>query len=432
MMIGVMGGLGPTDMNFVRVPMHLLSYSLAGCLSVVLFHQTSSGQDPPAAPAVSPTVSAQDARYNELKRELERTKELADIEAQIAEARKRSLDAQPTPKASPQTGATTVTGEDFSQEVVVYRELKKATARVSDSIRKKVPANATIAILDSGDLADWSFYRRSLPLFKIVIEDLTEDYCLVARSQPVEQIEKSTSVSGLAGTIAGAGNLVGQFADLLSYLKTSTAITGKSVAISEEAVVASLFSELNRVEGLTLLYPKTFAIDSPVYCENAEVPKACCTSAAEQCTETRLTYCSEVANLIDRLYRSRRAAFAAKQQSPELRKLENYFAEFLKLVSEGTPTNAETALKRYINAEQVAEMQKRKDLYYLSISSLRAVGVQRTRKNLFFLSDRLDYSGGVILQWTLFDRDGRVRDSGIETSYDAFVNPQELRDPRRP
>lgn len=427
-----MGGPTPTDMRGYRLLCSFLPFFFAGMLILFPFSFSPHGQDPVATPIATPTVSAQDAQFNEMKRNLERAKELAELEAQIAESKKKVLDAMPTAKASPKSGTVIVSGEDLSQDVVVYRELKKATDRVADSLRKKVPKNATIAIFNPRDFADWSFYRRSLPLFKIVIEDLTEDYCLVARSQPIDESVKSTSISGLAGTISGAGNIVGQFADLLSYLKTDTTAVGKSVTISEESIVASLFSELDRDEGLILLYPNTFAIDSPIYCGNSTVTKACCGPAGQECTETRQTYCSEVANLLDRLYRARRAAFAAKQQSPELRKLENYFAEFLKLVSDATPANAETALKKYVNAEQIAELQKRNDLYYLEIKSLRAVGVQRTRKNLFFLSDRLDYSGGVILQWTLFDKDGRIRDSGIETSYNAFVKPQELRDPQRP
>ena len=75
-------------------------------------------------------------------------------------------------------------------------------------------------------------------------------------------------------------------------------------------------------------------------------------------------------------------------------------------------------------------MQKRKDLYYLEIKSLSAIGAQRVRKNLFFLSDKVDYSGGVIVQWTLFDKDGRVRNSGIETSYEGYTKPQNLSEKR--
>lgn len=401
------------------------------CLfAVLLLVLTEFGQDIPPVPSPSPTISSQEARYAEIKLELERQKEIAELEAKIAEARKKALDALPTPKSSPKTGNVSISGDEISQEIIVYRELQKAVSRVAGSIRGTVPANATVAIRDSSDFEDWSFYRRSLPLFKVVVEDLTADYCLVANTASAGPPLKIASVNALATTLAGTGNLVGQFADLMSYLKTETTVAGKSSTINEDTIVAALFSELQRDPTMTLLYPKTFAVDSPVYCGKVSVERPCCASNAVSCLETRQVYCSEVANLLDDLYRARRAALAAKQQSPELRKLENYFADFLKLVAEATPTNVETALKKYVNAEQMAEMQKRKDLYYLEIKSLSAIGAQRVRKNLFFLSDKVDYSGGVIVQWTLFDKDGRVRNSGIETSYEGYTKPQNLSEKR--
>jgi len=138
-------------------------------------------------------------------------------------------------------------------------------------------------------------------------------------------------------------------------------------------------------------------------------------------------YCSEVANLLDDLYRARRTAFVSKNGAPELKKLETYFAEFLRLLSEATPSSAETALNKYLSAEQLEELHKRPNTYFLEIKSVRAVGTQRVRKNLFFLTDKLDYSGGVVLAWTLFDASGKVHNSGIETSYDGFIAPKDLR-----
>lgn len=399
-------------------------------LSVVVFHSSIAfAQETQPTPSPSPTVSAADARYLEMKKALEREKELAEIEAAIAKSRKDVLDAAPKPKATPNTGDLTLSGEDIGYDIIVYRELGKTTTRIASSLQRTVPDSATIAIFDSSAFADWTFYRRSLPLFKIVIEDLTADYCLIANKEESDVKSLDLTSTGFATAIAGAGNIVGQFADLLSYFKTQTTMTGKTVTIPEEAVVASLFSNLSRDNGLTLLYPKTFGLDAPVFCGQTTTARSCCAKGAGDCTETRPVYCSEVANSLDALYRARRAAFAAKGQSPELRKLENYFAEFLKLVSDATPTTTETVLKKFVNAEQFAQLQKRPNLYYLEIKSLRAVGTQRVRKNLFFLTDKLDYSGGLVVQWTLFDKDGQVKNSGIETSFDGFIPPKELQKP---
>ena len=387
----------------------------------------AQGQGATSTPPPVPSVSADEVRYLELKKQLEREKELAALQAEIARAKKDSADAAPQVKATPHSGSLNITGEDIGYDIIVYRELGKTTKVIGSLVRRTVPENATIAIFDSSAFADWTFYQRSLPLFKIVIEDLTADYCLIATSN--NPVIKSIDRNGLANTIAGAGNIVGQFASLLSYLKTDTTMSGKAVTIPEEAVVASLFSELSAHEDLSLLYPKSFGLDSPVFCGQTSAARVCCSSGSGDCSETRPVYCSEVANSLDALYRARRAAFAAKGQSPELRKLETYFGEFLKLVGETAPMATETVLKKFANAEQFAQLQKRPNLYYIEIKSLRAVGNQRVRKNLFFLTDKLDYSGGLVVQWTLFDKDGQVRNSGIETSFDGYITPKDIRRP---
>ncbi len=265
-------------------------------LSVVVFYTSIAfAQETQPTPVPSPTVSAADARYLEMKKALEREKELAEIEAAIAKSRKDVLDAAPKPKSTPNTGDLTLSGEDIGYDIIVYRELGKTTTRIASSLQRTVPDSATIAIFDSSAFADWTFYRRSLPLFKIVIEDLTADYCLIANKSESDVKSLDLTSTGFATALAGAGNLVGQFADLLSYFKTQTTMTGKTVTIPEEAVVASLFSNLSQDNGLTLLYPKTFGLDAPVFCGQTTTARSCCAKGAGDCTETRPVYCSEVA-----------------------------------------------------------------------------------------------------------------------------------------
>lgn len=380
-------------------------------------------------PSPSPTPTAAELRLQAMVEQLEREKRIAELERDIAAARKAVRDSAPEVAVKPNTGALTLSEEDVARDIIVYRELGKVNSRVADLVRRTVPRGSTIAIFDNAAYADWTFYRRSLPLFKIVIGDLAADYCQIAAA--AEDKSFGTESVGAASAIASATNVVGQLADLMSYFRTETLMSGKAVNVAEEAVVADLFSRLKTSDSdLKLLYPKMFALELPVLCGEQTVNRPCCPAdKGSECHETRNVYCSEIANALDELYRARRAAYVAKKESVELKRLDKYFNEFMQLFTAPTEGTGETALRKYINAEQYASLSKRDNLYYLEIKSVKAVGTTRVRKNLFFLTDKLDYSGGIVLQWTLFDKTGEVRGSGIETSFDGFVPPKQLRRP---
>lgn len=400
-------------------------------VSIFPFANRASAQDGEPTPVASPAVSAEKAKYNELKKELDRKKEIALKEAEIAEARKRINDAMPQPKASPPTGSATVTGDDIAADIVVYEQLGKALERAALSIKGSVPRDATIIIFDSTQFADWAFYKRSLPLFKMVLDELGEDYCRVASAEKRPPTGNRFGVAGIAGRVAQSTNLVGQFADLLSYFKVDTTTSIRNVAVSEDAVVAAFFPLVAEGTNISVLYPKSFPIDPPLFCGEETALRPCCKPGPEDdCKETRSVYCSQVARSFEKLYRARQIAFEARKEDVNLKRLEQYFAEFLKLFSSEPVQNIETALKKYINAEQFATVADVQNTFFLEIKTVKASGATRQRKNLFFLTDKIDYSGGVIVQWTLYTSSGRIRSSGIESSFDGFRSAEKIRPPK--
>lgn len=378
-------------------------------------------QEPTPLPALSPA----EARHQEMQRELTRQLEIANLQKQLAEARKAALDALPNTKISPVSANAAMTGENVLTDMIVYGELERAMANIATSVRSSVESGSTIVIYDGNSFADWKFYRRSLPLFNLVIDELTADYCRIAMRKPVK-VDRF-NVMGLSSGLVQSGNVVGQFADLLSYFRTETTVAGTSVTVSENAAVASLFPKLTSGSGITLLYPKTYGIDSPMFCGDETGPRPCCEpTQGEDCKETRPRYCSDVARSFDKLYRARHVAYDAKPDAQDLRKLEEYFKDFLSLFVEEPTTNVETAIKKYVNAEQFAAIADKERTYFLEIVPIKATGSTRIRKNLFFLSDKVDYAGGVVIQWTLLDRSGNIKNSGIESAYRGYLTPKEM------
>lgn len=81
--------------------------------------------------------------------------------------------------------------------------------------------------------------------------------------------------------------------------------------------------------------------------------------------------------------------------------------------------------------------------YWLEFKSISAGGNNRTRKNLFryFSGAKLDHSGGVIIEWALYDRNGSSVESNKDSSYPGYHTPKEIQsgklqdtvaDPRQP
>jgi hypothetical protein len=103
---------------------------------------------------------------------------------------------------------------------------------------------------------------------------------------------------------------------------------------------------------------------------------------------------------------------------------------FLKFVDQVIkPDNTGTnALTLFIKAEDIQNALGSEDSYWLEIKSVSAGGNNRTRKNLiwFFSGARVDHSGGVILEYTIYDRTGAVLWSDKLTHYEGYKEPKRI------
>ncbi len=70
--------------------------------------------------------------------------------------------------------------------------------------------------------------------------------------------------------------------------------------------------------------------------------------------------------------------------------------------------------------------------YWLAFRSISAGGNNRTRTNLFryFSGAKLDHSGGLVVEWALYNQNGKSVDSNKDSSYGGYVTPKELQSGR--
>lgn len=101
----------------------------------------------------------------------------------------------------------------------------------------------------------------------------------------------------------------------------------------------------------------------------------------------------------------------------------NFVDQFVKVDANGV-----NALALFIRAEDIQNAMKGNS-FWLEIKSVTAGGNNRTRKNFFryFTGAKLDHSGGVVVEYALYDMTGAVVYSDKLSYYQGYVEPKVIR-----
>lgn len=105
-------------------------------------------------------------------------------------------------------------------------------------------------------------------------------------------------------------------------------------------------------------------------------------------------------------------------------RFQRFVDQYIKVDSSGT-----NAFVLFIKSEDIENAMKDPNSYWLEIKSVSAGGNNRVRKNLiwYFAGARVDHSGGVIIEYTLYDLTGAVVWSDKLSHYEGYVAPKNIR-----
>jgi hypothetical protein len=105
-----------------------------------------------------------------------------------------------------------------------------------------------------------------------------------------------------------------------------------------------------------------------------------------------------------------------------------FVAEFVKVDNNGI-----NALALFVKSEDIENAMKDTESYWVEIKSVSAGGNNRVRKNLlrFFTGPKIDHSGGVIVEYTLYEKSGAVVYSDKLSIYQGYIEPKEIRGPKQ-
>ena len=98
--------------------------------------------------------------------------------------------------------------------------------------------------------------------------------------------------------------------------------------------------------------------------------------------------------------------------------------QFVKIDEQGS-----NPLALFIKSEDIESIMGNMNSYWLEIKSVSAGGNNRTRKNLiwFFAGARVDHSGGIIAEYTLYNTRGAVVTSDKIAYYEGYIQPKNIK-----
>lgn len=117
------------------------------------------------------------------------------------------------------------------------------------------------------------------------------------------------------------------------------------------------------------------------------------------------------------------------------------FAKFIEALVKADNATGLNSLTSYIKAEILLAALKGTDLkdndfYWLQLKVLKAGGNNRIKTNLvvdiFTGGNRLSHSGGVVVEYILFDRNGTVKASDIFTEYSGYIKSGKIAKSKKP
>jgi DNA repair exonuclease SbcCD ATPase subunit len=112
------------------------------------------------------------------------------------------------------------------------------------------------------------------------------------------------------------------------------------------------------------------------------------------------------------------------------------FAKFVEALVKADNASGFNSLTSYIKAEIILAAlkgaeQKDTNFYWLQLKVLKAGGNNRIKTNLvvdiFTGGNRLSHSGGVVVEYILFDRNGLAKASAIFTEYSGYIKSGDIK-----
>jgi hypothetical protein len=386
--------------------------------SVPFAASVSSAIEPPApdatpAPTPDPVLAELDKRISELEKRATiatKEKEIAESEAALATAEKnRILNMLPTPTATPLTGATTVAdgAATFQGDLLAYKSLADIAAQIRTDLNG---ISGTIIIHNDADINALNAYGIMVAQIKTII---TRYKALNQELSPGAAEEVGAAAVFAAPQVAST--LLRSVADVAALFRTNTTITGLTITPDQTVLNAEIGAAL-RQGNLRVFEPKLY-LPNLFSHPNSEI-----IGQLGNLTQLKTRAERSVADF-DALTPEQKKAHLKRVTFEKMRALNTQVESLITNLMRVDETTKQSPLMGLYRAEKLNGLLEdgASPCHVLYLKLAKAEGARTIKSNLF-TGTKTSYSGGMIVSYTLFDRDGQMVKSGIRGSLRGSQN----------
>jgi hypothetical protein len=221
--------------------------------------QAAWAQTSTPTPSPSPTPESEELRRaKERNALLEQDKKTAELERDIADAKRKELEANFPKTATALEGKTEVDASvKIESTMMTYRSMAEAANRLVADMRTNVPKVSYIAVYNDRDVKTLLGYMAITQQMRMMNDDYEK---ILGRNASTNRAESLTAV---AAGLAVSRSVLGSFVDLISLFRTDTTIKGTEVNIQESALVSEVFRAIRddtvyQPQKINLYYPLMF------------------------------------------------------------------------------------------------------------------------------------------------------------------------------
>jgi hypothetical protein len=329
-----------------------------------------------------------DSELQRLQKELER----ANLQAQIAQAQRTALtQSLPEPDTKALEGTTSVDANVVIEtEILAYRMMRNLAAKIADEVARET-GGRSILIHSEADM-------NALTAFRAFDRQLKQ---LAAAFDEIAPVRNEAALSSVLIAAAVATVAAKTVLDLVGLVRSDRVITGVLITMEDLALVSEVGGALakkKRKVFITHLYPRT------AHTERIE-------SAMDYVRTQAAAAHERIAALPDD--EEKRLAQERFMRLDEGRR--SYEDMITGVVADSS--NALGALVRGAGIDSLLSEEPGASVLYLKI--LRSAGTNETRRTL--LGSHVRRSGGVVVNYIVFDADGSILLSSTADAYSGIV-----------
>jgi len=284
--------------------------------------------------------------------------------------------------------------QSIEAEASAYRTMRQVMTEIAKKIEAKVPASGTLLILTADD-------RAAVSTARLFLADM--DLLKTAYENHAEATLEGIPISAV---LIGAGALAKTASDVMALFRTDTELKARAVSIPEEAVIAELAGQLT---GRVLYYPAGF----PAYAEGTTETVQLLAPLQEAREKANSRHRKSVAVLAKKISETKiddeKAAATASKQALEDQwsAIEAAFSAFTNALRSRDATTGFTPLAQIIRGRWLQARLHAPDseAFALTLRVLHSGGTYVLKKT-FWKGTTLMQSGGIIVEYMLFDKDG--------------------------